>query len=64
MDNQNNNRSALCPIEENPKSTPPSTSRSFTECAQKVLEEFNNNKNPMHYKEITEKALSKGWLIT
>ncbi len=36
---------------------------SFTECAQKVLEEF-GGKKPMHYKEITEKALDKGWLLT
>jgi restriction system protein len=36
---------------------------SFTNCAQKVLEEF-GGKKPMHYKEITEKALAKGWLIT
>lgn len=36
---------------------------SFTNCAQKVLEEF-GDKKPMHYKEITEKALAKGWLVT
>jgi restriction system protein len=36
---------------------------SFTECAQRVLEEF-GGKKPMHYKEITEKALEKGWLVT
>ena len=36
---------------------------SFTECARKVLEEF-GGKKPMHYKEITEKALQKGWLVT
>ena len=36
---------------------------SFTVCAQKVLEEF-GGKKPMHYKEITEKALQKGWLVT
>ncbi len=36
---------------------------SFTDCAQKVLEEF-GGKKPMHYKEITEKALQKGWLVT
>jgi hypothetical protein len=28
-----------------------------------VLEEF-GGKKPMHYKEITEKALEKGWLVT
>ena len=36
---------------------------SFTDCAEKVLEEF-GGKKPMHYKEITEKALDKGWLVT
>ena len=36
---------------------------SFTDCAQKVLDEF-GGKTPMHYKEITEKALENGWLVT
>lgn len=36
---------------------------SFTDCAQKVLEEF-GGKKPMHYKKITEMALEKGWLVT
>ena len=36
---------------------------SFTDCAQKVLEEF-GDKKPLHYREITKKALEKGWLIT
>lgn len=36
---------------------------SFTDAAEKVLEEF-GEKRPMHYREITEKALEKGWLIT
>lgn len=36
---------------------------SFTDCAQKVLEEF-GSKTPMHYRAITEKALQKGWLVT
>jgi len=45
--------------------TPPSVNAgfSFTDCAQKVLEEF-GGKKPMHYKEITGKALEKGWLVT
>lgn len=42
---------------------PPSGGFSFTDCAQRVLEEF-GGKKPMHYKEITEKALQKGWLVT
>jgi len=41
----------------------PNAGFSFTDCAQKVLEEY-ANKKPMHYKEITEKALQKGWLAT
>jgi restriction system protein len=36
---------------------------SFTECALKVLEEF-GSKKPMHYKDITRKALENGWLVT
>lgn len=50
-------------VQEAPK--PPSVNMgfSFTDCAQKVLEEF-GGKKPMHYKEITEKALQKGWLVT
>ena len=50
-------------VEDTPK--PPSVNAgfSFIDCAQKVLEEF-SGKNPMHYREITEKALEKGWLVT
>ena len=50
-------------VEDTPK--PPSVNAgfSFIDCAQKVLEEF-GGKKPMHYKEITEKALEKGWLVT
>ena len=39
------------------------TSFSFTDCAQKVLEEF-GGKEPMHYRKITEIALEKGWLVS
>jgi len=38
-------------------------SYSFTDAAQKVLEQF-GNKRPMHYRAITEKALELGWLDT
>ncbi len=41
----------------------PVASMSFTDSAQKVLEEF-GGKNPMHYRDITSKALAKGWLQT
>ena len=50
-------------VEEALKPTPANAGFSFTDCAQKVLEEF-GDKKPMHYKEITEKALKKGWLVT
>ena len=36
---------------------------SFTDAAERVLEEF-GNKRPMHYRAITEKALEMGWLST
>ena len=36
---------------------------SFTNCAQKVLEELGVGQ-PMHYRDITDKALAKGWLAT
>lgn len=39
------------------------SSLSFTDCAQKVLEVF-GGKKPMHYRDITSKALEKGWLVT
>ena len=50
-------------VQEAPKPSPASAGFSFTDCAQKMLEEF-GGKKPMHYKEITEKALQKGWLVT
>ena len=36
---------------------------SFTDCAQKVLDVF-GKKKPMHYREITQRALDNGWLVT
>ncbi|MGE4403015.1 MAG: HTH domain-containing protein [Desulfobulbus sp.] len=51
------------PVQEAPEPTPASGGFSFTDCAQKVLEEF-GCKKPVHYREITEKALQKGWLVT
>ena len=53
----------LATVQEAPKPHPANAGFSFTDCAQKVLEEF-GGKKPMHYKEITEKALQKGWLVT
>lgn len=50
-------------VDEIAKPSPANAGFSFTDCAQKVLEEF-GGKKPMHYKKITEKALEKGWLIT
>ena len=40
-----------------------SNSLSFTDSAQRVLEEMGDSK-PMHYREITTKAIEKGWLNT
>lgn len=45
------------------KSNPPIDSMSFSDCAQKVLEEF-GGKKPMHYKNITSQARENGWLDT
>lgn len=45
------------------KPASPSLGLSFTNCAQKVLEKF-GSKKPMHYREITEKALGEKWLVT
>ena len=42
--------------EESTKTTSATSNMSFTDCAEKVLEEF-GGKNPMHYKDITSKAL-------
>ncbi|MCL5980356.1 MAG: HTH domain-containing protein [Gammaproteobacteria bacterium] len=50
-------------VERAPKPSAANAGFSFTDCAQKVLEVF-GGKKPMHYKEITEKALRKGWLVT
>lgn len=52
-----------CEITATQRSVSTITHFSFADCAQKVLEEF-SDKKPMHYKEITDKALAKGWLIT
>ncbi|HEO69670.1 MAG TPA: restriction endonuclease [Candidatus Hydrogenedentes bacterium] len=36
---------------------------SFAEAAEKVLEQF-SNKRPMHFRDITKKAMEQGWLDT
>ncbi len=36
---------------------------SFTDAAEKVLEQF-GEKKPMHYRQITEKAMELGWVAT
>jgi restriction system protein len=51
-----------------PASTPtttttPAAQYSFTDAAEKVLEQF-GDKKPMHYRLITQKALSLGWIVT
>lgn len=45
------------------KKTLKSSNLSFTDSAQKALEEF-GKRRPMHYREITEKALKEKWLVT
>jgi len=50
-------------VEEAPQPSFANAGFSFTDCAQKVLEAF-GGKKPMHYREITEQALQKGWLVT
>lgn len=50
-------------VQEAPKPSVANAGFSFIDCAQKVLEAF-GGKKPMHYKEITERALEKGWLVT
>ena len=59
----NHTEAAPPAVEETAKLSPANAGFPFTDCAQKVLEEF-GRKKPMHYKEITEKALAKGWLVT
>ncbi len=41
----------------------PRTNFTFVDCAQKVLA-ICDDKKPMHYREITQKALARGWLST
>jgi restriction system protein len=50
-------------VEEPSKPSAANAGFPLTDCAQKVLEKF-GGKKPMHYKEITDKALQKGWLVT
>lgn len=50
-------------VDETPQPSSANAGFSFTDCAQKVLEAF-GGKKPMHYREITEQALQKGWLVT
>ncbi len=51
------------PVENNPDRIKRNKEKtySFTDCAQKVLETFGGGK-PMHYRDITSEALSRGWL--
>ena len=51
------------PGQEKAARSQPATTFSFTDAAEKVLEQF-GQKKPMHYRAITEKALSLGWLDT
>ncbi|MGE4157697.1 MAG: HTH domain-containing protein [Planctomycetota bacterium] len=49
------------PVE--PKTKVSATTYSFLKAAEKVLEQF-GNKKPMHFRDITAKALKLGWLDT
>ena len=44
-------------------SADPEESYSFLDAAEKVLNQFGERK-PMHYREITDKAMNQGWLST
>lgn len=52
------NRSPKIPAGSSAKQT-----YSFTEAAEHVLERF-GDRQPMHYRAITERALEQGWLVT
>jgi restriction system protein len=54
---------AHTPVKPMTKRPSANTGFSFTNCAHKVLAEF-GGKKPMHYRDITVKALEKGWLMT
>ncbi|MDO5537072.1 MAG: HTH domain-containing protein [Desulfovibrionaceae bacterium] len=52
------------PAPADPKpSAPDLKGLSFIECARKVLEAFGGGQ-PMHYRDITARALEQGWLVT
>ena len=56
-------KAAPAPAQKASKETLPVSPLSFTDCAQKVLEVC-GNRQPMHYREITRKAMENGWLAT
>ena len=41
----------------------PKNTYSFLDATEKVLDQF-GNRNSMHYRDITDKAMSQGWLNT
>jgi restriction system protein len=46
-----------------PSASAPAGGLSFTDAAEKVLNEF-GHKSPLHYRAITETAIKQGWLAT
>ncbi len=60
---QTNSTTGSKMVEKVSKSIIVESSFSFTDCAQKVLES-DGDKKPMHYRQITERALELGWLVT
>jgi restriction system protein len=51
------------PPNEERQTSPPPLGLSFMEAAERVLNEF-GHKSPMHYRDITLKAIEHGWLST
>lgn len=53
------------PLKADKKTSPPleKMGLSFTTCAEKVLAQF-GKKKPMHYRDITKKAIAEGWLLS
>lgn len=45
------------------KTTPRKTTLTYLDSAEKVLREF-GNKRPMHYRDIADKAMEQGWLVS
>ena len=58
-----NGPDAQAPAQSNEAFSPKPASLSFAAAAQKVLEEYGSH-NPLHYRDITRRALESGWLVS